>query len=62
MAEVVLDAAAGLRPGDVVAEDTEALVVDKPEHVFNRRWKVEPGTAPANPFGGSGEAVVMNPG
>ena len=36
--------------------------VDKPEHVFNRRWKVEPGTAPANPFGVAGEAVVMNPG
>lgn len=36
--------------------------VDKPEHVFNRRWKVRPGKAPANPFGDPGEAVVMNPG
>ena len=28
--------------------------VATPEHVFNRRWKVKPGTAPANPFGEQG--------
>jgi hypothetical protein len=33
-----------------------------PEHVFNRRWKVEPGTAPPNPFGQTGDTVCTNPG
>jgi neutral ceramidase len=36
--------------------------IEKPEHVFNRRWKVKPGTAPMNPYGATDEAVVMNPG
>ena len=31
-----------------------------PEHVFNRRWLMKPGTAPPNPFGGI-DAVKMNP-
>ena len=31
-----------------------------PEHVFNRRWFLRPGTVPANPFGGS-DMVKMNP-
>jgi len=35
--------------------------IAKPEHVFNRRWKVEPGSAPANPFGEKTDAVVTNP-
>ncbi|QDU31659.1 Neutral/alkaline non-lysosomal ceramidase [Anatilimnocola aggregata] len=34
--------------------------VDVPEHVFNRRWHMKPGTAPVNPFG-EVEAVKMNP-
>jgi len=34
--------------------------VDVPEHVFNRRWSMRPGTMPANPFGGS-DLVKMNP-
>jgi neutral ceramidase len=34
--------------------------VDVPEHVFNRRWHMKPGTAPVNPFG-MVEAVKMNP-
>src|SRR5437016_5550647 len=34
--------------------------VDVPEHVFNRRWRMEPGTIPANPFGGT-DLVKMNP-
>ena len=35
--------------------------VNKPEHVFNRRWKMKPNTIPANPFGGRGDRVRMNP-
>ncbi len=32
-----------------------------PEHVFVRRWKMQPGTPINNPFGGE-DKVVMNPG
>jgi neutral ceramidase len=32
-----------------------------PQHVFNRRWKMKPGTSGKNPFGGTDQAV-MNPG
>ncbi|MBX3449265.1 MAG: neutral/alkaline non-lysosomal ceramidase N-terminal domain-containing protein [Planctomycetaceae bacterium] len=35
--------------------------VDIPEHVFNRRWFLRPGTMPPNPFGGI-DQVKMNPG
>lgn len=34
--------------------------VDIPDHVFNRRWFMRPGTVPPNPFGGS-DLVKMNP-
>ncbi len=34
---------------------------DAPEHVFNRRWFLKPGTMPPNPFGGI-DQVKMNPG
>lgn len=34
--------------------------VQAPEHVFNRRWIMRPGTVPPNPFGGS-DQVKMNP-
>ncbi len=34
--------------------------VDVPEHVFNRRWLMRPGTIPDNPFGGA-DLVKMNP-
>jgi hypothetical protein len=33
---------------------------DVPEHVFNRRWHMRPGTVPVNPFGTS-DLVKMNP-
>jgi len=33
-----------------------------PQHVFNRRWKLKPGTIPPNPFGGTNDAVRTNPG
>jgi len=35
-------------------------VGDVPQHVFNRRWKMKPGTIPSNPFGGT-DQVKMNP-
>lgn len=34
---------------------------DVPQHVFNRRWKMKPGTPMPNPLG-SEDQVVMNPG
>ena len=34
--------------------------VEVPEHVFNRRWHMRPGTVPVNPFG-TVDAVKMNP-
>ncbi len=35
--------------------------VDKPEHVFNRRWKMKPLSIPPNPFGEQTDQVRMNP-
>ncbi len=32
-----------------------------PQHLFNRRWKMKPGTSIPNPFGGQ-DKVLMNPG
>jgi neutral ceramidase len=32
-----------------------------PQHLFNRRWKMKPGTRLVNPFGGQ-DQVLMNPG
>lgn len=36
------------------------VTAEVPEHVFNRRWVMKPGTAPPNPFGGV-DRVKMNP-
>jgi neutral ceramidase len=44
-----------LRPAQLGWGQAEA-----PEHVFNRRWHMKPGTIPANPFGGT-DKVKMNP-
>ena len=44
-----------LRPAQIAFGTAEA-----PEHVFNRRWHMRPGTVPTNPFGGS-DMVKMNP-
>jgi neutral ceramidase len=44
-----------LRPAQLACLTTEA-----PEHVFNRRWFLKPGTMPPNPFGGI-DQVKMNP-
>ena len=32
-----------------------------PQHVFNRRWRMKPGTIPPDPFGNSTDQVQMNP-
>ncbi len=44
-----------LRPAQIAFGQADA-----PEHVFNRRWHMKPGTIPANPFGGI-DKVKMNP-
>ena len=33
-----------------------------PKQVFNRRWKMKPGSIAADPFGGTTDQVKMNPG
>jgi hypothetical protein len=48
-------AAKGLRPAQLGFTTLQA-----PEHVFNRRWFLKPGTMPPNPFGGI-DQVKMNP-
>jgi len=35
--------------------------IDIPEHLFNRRWFMRPGTMPENPFGSADDLVKMNP-
>ena len=55
IADGVQRAANLLRPAELADGTAEA-----PEHVFNRRWFLRPGTMPANPFGGS-DLVKMNP-
>jgi hypothetical protein len=32
-----------------------------PQHVFNRRWRMKPGTVPPDPFGNTTDRVQMNP-
>jgi hypothetical protein len=44
-----------LRPAHIASGSVQA-----PEHVFNRRWFMKPGTMPANPFG-TFDKVKMNP-
>jgi neutral ceramidase len=44
------------RPAEIAFGTTEA-----PEHVFNRRWLMKPGTVPETPFGGTTDKVKMNP-
>jgi hypothetical protein len=52
----VARAANNLSPAEIAYGSVEA-----PEHVFNRRWYLRPGTMPPNPFGGV-DQVKMNPG
>jgi neutral ceramidase len=55
IADGVRCAVNNLRPAQIGSGTTEA-----PEHVFNRRWYLKPGTMPPNPFGSIDE-VKMNP-
>jgi hypothetical protein len=56
IADGVQRAANNLRPAELAFG-----TVDVPEHVFNRRWFLKPGTVPPNPFG-TIDMVKMNPG
>jgi hypothetical protein len=55
IADGVRIAQGALRPAQWAFVTAEA-----PEHVFNRRWLMKPGTAPPNPFGAV-DQVKMNP-
>ncbi|HLQ44171.1 MAG TPA: hypothetical protein VK137_05545, partial [Planctomycetaceae bacterium] len=55
IADGVVRALNNCRPAEIAFGTAEA-----PEHVFNRRWHMRPGTIPENPFGGS-DLVKMNP-
>ncbi len=55
IADGVIRALNNCRPAEVAFG-----AVDVPEHVFNRRWHMRPGTMPENPFGGT-DLVKMNP-
>jgi neutral ceramidase len=56
IADGVQRAVNSLRPAEIAFTTVEA-----PEHVFNRRWFMQPGTVPPNPFG-TADLVKMNPG
>jgi hypothetical protein len=36
-------------------------VVEEPEQLFNRRWRMKPGSIPPDPFGATSDQVQMNP-
>ena len=55
IADGVQTAAARLRPAELAVGTVEI-----PEHVFNRRWFMQPGKMPVNPFG-EYDKVKMNP-
>lgn len=55
IADAVTRAINNLRPAEIGFGTAQA-----PEHVFNRRWYMKPGTVPLNPFGGT-DTVKMNP-
>lgn len=55
IADGVQRAVTNLRPAEMAFGTAEA-----PEHVFNRRWFMQPGTVPPNPFG-TADLVKMNP-
>ena len=45
-----------LRPAELAVGEVQV-----PEHVFNRRWLMRPGSMPENPFGSAADLVKMNP-
>src|SRR5688572_1499500 len=57
IADGVARAINNLRPAQIAFGTAEA-----PEHLFNRRWFMKPGTMPQNPFGTADDLVKMNPG
>ena len=56
ISDAVRRAVTNLRPAEIGYGTAQA-----PEHLFNRRWYLKPGTMPENPFGGI-DQVKMNPG
>jgi len=56
IADGVQRAVNNLQPAEIAFGTAAA-----PEHVFNRRWFMQPGTVPPNPFG-TADLVKMNPG
>lgn len=60
---VVRRIADGVRCAGNLLRPAELAVgtVDVPEHVFNRRWFMRPGSMPENPFGSADDLVKMNP-
>lgn len=71
MAPIDLDyrATLALRIADVIRVAEQNLeparigwgTFQEPRFVFNRRWRMKPGSVPDNPLGGSGDVVQMNP-
>jgi neutral ceramidase len=57
IADGVACAINNLKPAEMAFGTAEA-----PEHLFNRRWYLKPGTMPENPFGKTDDLVKMNPG
>lgn len=57
IADGVARANQNLRPAELAYGS-----IDIPDHVFNRRWYLKPGTMPANPYGNTNDKVKMNPG
>ncbi len=60
---VVRRIADGVRRATNLLRPAELAVgtIDIPEHVFNRRWFMRPGSMPENPFGSNDDLVKMNP-
>jgi hypothetical protein len=56
IADSVIKAAENLQPAEAAWSGD-----DLPDEVFNRRWFMQPGTVPANPFGETTDIVKMNP-
>lgn len=54
--EAVVEAAKNPKPAKVGWSGS-----DLPDEVFNRRWFLQPGTVPTNPFGEDTDIVKMNP-
>lgn len=56
IADSVIKAAENLQPAEAAWSGE-----DLPDEVFNRRWFLQPGTIPADPFGETTDIVKMNP-